>query len=84
LLFTNPEDYDPAKEDEAMSSDIHALNKDMVAAGVRIFVGGLLPANSARSQRAEADGKVVITDGPYLETKEHIDAFRSYKLQFLR
>jgi len=80
VAIHHPEDYDPFKEDEAMSSDIHALNKEMVAAGVRSFVGGLLPASSARSLRAEADGKVVITDGPYLETKEHIGAFRSYKL----
>jgi len=80
VAIHHPEDYDPFKEDEAMSSDIHALNKEMVAAGVRSFVGGLLPASSARSLRAEADGMVVITDGPYLETKEHIGAFRSYKL----
>ena len=58
-----------------MLTDIHALNKEMVAAGVRTFVGGLLPARSAKSLRAQLDGKVVITDGPYLETKEHIGGF---------
>jgi hypothetical protein len=47
----------------------------MVAAGVRIFVGGLSPAGSARSLRAAPDGEVLITDGPYLETKEHIGGF---------
>jgi hypothetical protein len=41
----------------------------MEAAGVRIFAGGLHPASSARSLRAQPDGKVLITDGPYLETK---------------
>jgi len=46
-----------------------------VAAGVRVFVGGLSPASSARSLRAHPDGKVLITDGPYLETKEHIGGF---------
>src|SRR5262245_66148271 len=69
------DDYDPSAEDEAMSHDIDALNEEMVAAGVRIFVGGLSPVSSARSLRAQPDGKVLITDGPYLETKEHIGGF---------
>jgi hypothetical protein len=74
VAIHHPDDYDPSAEDEAMSRDIDALNDEMVAAGVRIFVGGLSPARSARSLRAQPDGKVLITDGPYLETKEHIGA----------
>jgi len=46
-----------------------------VAAGVRVFVGGLHPASKAKSLRRQSDGKVFITDGPYLETKEHIGGF---------
>ena len=46
-----------------------------MAAGVRIFVGGLRPASSATSLRVRGDGKVLITDGPYLETKEHVGGF---------
>jgi hypothetical protein len=52
-----------------MSRAIDVLNEEMVAVGVRIFVGGLRPASSARSLRARPNGKVLITDGPYLETK---------------
>jgi hypothetical protein len=48
---------------------------EMVAAGVRVFVGGLRRASSAKSLRAHSDDKVLITDGPYLETKEHIGGF---------
>jgi hypothetical protein len=33
------------------------------------------PASNARSLRAQPDGKVLITDGPYLETKELIGSF---------
>ena len=47
----------------------------MEAAGVRIFAGGLHPASSARSLRAQPDGTVLITDGPYLEAKEHVGGF---------
>ncbi len=51
------------------------LNEEMIAKGVRIFAGGLRSASSAKSLRAQPDGKVLITDGPYLETKEHIGGF---------
>jgi hypothetical protein len=58
--------------DEAIGREIHALNKEMIAAGVRKFACGL---GSAKSLRPQTDGKVLITDGPYLETKEHIGGF---------
>lgn len=69
----HPDDYDPAvAEDEAMSRDIDALNDEMKAAGIRIFVGGLHLASRAKSLRAQPDGEVIVTDGPYLETREHV------------
>ena len=58
-----------------MSRDIDALNDEMEAACVRIFVGGLSSARSARSLRVQPAGKVLVTDGPYTETKEHIGGF---------
>ncbi|MGH7620192.1 MAG: YciI family protein [Gemmatimonadaceae bacterium] len=75
VAIHHPDDYDPSAEDEAMARDIHALNAEMKAAGVRVFVGGLGPPSSAKSLRAQPDGKVHITDGPYLETKEHVGGF---------
>jgi hypothetical protein len=76
VAIHHPDDYDPAvAEDEAMHRDIDVLNDEMVAAGVRIFVGGLQPVSSARSLRAQPNGKVLITDGPYLESKEYIGGF---------
>ena len=75
VAIHHPDNYDPSKEGEAMARDIDALNEEMVAAGVRIFVGGLTAASDARSLRAQPDGKVLVTDGPYLETKEHIGGF---------
>jgi hypothetical protein len=71
----HPDDFDSAKEPESTVRDIQALNREMVAAGVRVFVGGLAPARRAKSVRAQPDGKVLITDGPYIETKEHIGGF---------
>jgi hypothetical protein len=75
IAIHHPDNYDPSLEDEAMEHAIDVLNEEMVARGVRIFVGGLRPASSAKSIRAQPDGKMLITDGPYLETKEHIGGF---------
>jgi hypothetical protein len=75
VAIHHPDNYDPSLEDEAMGRDIDVLNEEMIAAGVRIFAGGLRPASNAKSLRAQPGGKVLITDGPYLETKEHIGGF---------
>jgi hypothetical protein len=75
VAIHHPDEFDPFREDEATVRDIHALNLEMIAAGVRIFAGGLSSASSAKSLRAQRDGKVLITDGPFLEAKEHVGGF---------
>ncbi len=75
VAIYRPDDYDGAVETEAMTNEIHALNREMMAAGARKFACGLSAASSAKSLRAQPNGKVLITDGPYVETKEHIGGF---------
>lgn len=75
VAIYHPHDYDPSTEGEAMSRDIDALNEEMEAARVRIFAGGLSPARGARSLRAQPGGTVLVTDGPFIEAKEHIGGF---------
>lgn len=72
VTIHHPEGYDPSVEDEAMTRDIDELNDEMVAAGVRVFVGGLHGPEHAKAIRAQPDGEVIVTDGPYLEAKEYI------------
>ena len=67
-----PDDFDPSTMDEAAGQKIHALNEEMITAGVRKFACGL---GAAKSLRGQTDGGVLITDGPYLEAKEHIGGF---------
>lgn len=67
-----PDNFDASQVDEAMGTAIHTLNKEMIAAGVRKFACGLGAAKSLRAQRG---GEVLVTDGPYLEAKEHIGGF---------
>jgi hypothetical protein len=71
----HPDDYDPSVETEATIEEIHALNRELIAAGARKFACGLSPAGNAKSLRAQPDGKVLVTDGPYTETKQHMGGF---------
>jgi hypothetical protein len=75
VAIQHPENYDPSLEGEAMIRDIGALNQEMDAAGARFFAGGMESASHAKSLRKQPDGNVSITDGPYLEAKEHIGGF---------
>ena len=70
-----PDDFDPSAVTEAMIEEIHALNREMIAAGVRKFACGISPAGNAKTLRKQPDGKVLVTDGPYTETKEHMGGF---------
>ena len=70
-----PDDFDPSTVTEAMIEEIHALNREMDAAGVTKFACGITPPANAKTVRKHRDGKVSVTDGPYTETKEHIGGF---------
>jgi hypothetical protein len=70
-----PDDFDPSTVTEAMVEQIHAVNRELIAAGVRKFACGISPASDAKTVRKQPDGTVLITDGPYTEAKEHIGGF---------
>jgi hypothetical protein len=55
--------------------EIHALNREMIAKGVRKFACGISPVANAKTVRKQSDGTVLVTDGPYTEAKEHIGGF---------
>lgn len=76
VALHRPDDYDPAAaEDDVMGRGISALNEAMVAAGVRVFVGGLRPPAQATSLRPQPDGQVLAAPGPYLRGGEHVGGF---------
>jgi hypothetical protein len=75
VAIHHPDDFEPGSEDEETRRDIAALNDEMKAAGVRVFVGGLQAPSTAKSLRVQPGGTVRVTDGPYAETKEHIGGF---------
>ena len=70
-----PDDFDPSTVTQEMIDEIHALNREMDAAGVTKFACGIAPPADAKTVRKQSDGKVLVTDGPYTETKEHMGGF---------
>ena len=70
-----PDNFDPSSVTEEMMEEIHALNRELIAAGARKFACGIAPPAAAKTVRKQSDGKVLITDGPYTETKEHMGGF---------
>jgi hypothetical protein len=71
----HPDNYDRSAESEAMLEEVHALNREMIAAGARKLAQGLQPPGSAKSLRRQPSGNALVTDGPYTETKEHMGGF---------
>ena len=59
-----PDNFDPSPVTEAMMEEIHALNRELIAAGVRKFACGISPASSAKTLRKQPDGRVLVTSGP--------------------
>jgi hypothetical protein len=47
---------------------------DLQAAGAWVFTAGLHPASTATVLRVR-DGETVVTDGPFIEGKEHLGGF---------
>ena len=60
----------PAALNKIMS-DVITLQREMQSAGVWVFSGGLHAANSATVLRHQ-NGDIVLTDGPFIESKEQI------------
>jgi hypothetical protein len=52
-----------------------AVIEEMKAAGVFLFSNGALDATTAVCSVEAKDGEPVFTDGPYVESKEHLGGF---------
>jgi hypothetical protein len=76
VAIHHPEGYDASvSEDQAMGKAIDDLNDEMVAAGIRIFVGGMHPPSSARTLRLQRGGEILVTEGLCLGTREYVGGF---------
>jgi hypothetical protein len=73
LLSIYQPDGDPPPADvlEQIAGDLEALNRELREAGVWVFSGGLHAASTATVIDPRLDD-LPMTDGPYVEGKEHI------------
>jgi hypothetical protein len=75
LSVYHGEDGSPAPEAvEKIVRDVDALNAELQAAGAWVFAGGLFPSSTATVLQVQG-GDVLVTDGPFIEGKEHIGGF---------
>ena len=75
LSVYQPDREPPADLDlDQIRRDAEAVQEELKAADGWVFSGGLSPAGSATVVRAK-DGDVLMTDGPYVEGKEHVGGF---------
>jgi len=77
LLSVHNDGTSPYATEEDMQAAFAAtgvFNAELQQAGMWVFAGGLMPPSTAKVLRLR-DGAVDRTDGPYLESKEHIGGF---------
>jgi hypothetical protein len=75
-------DPPPAEVLEGIARDLEALNTEMRAAGAWVFSGGLHAASTATVVDPRRDD-LPMTDGPYVEGKEHIGGLSIIKADSL-
>jgi hypothetical protein len=73
LLAVRYGDQPSAEEFRRLCVDVPALDAKMEDAGVFVFHGGVLPESATVVRKSGDD--ILITDGPYAETKEHLAGF---------
>ena len=71
LLTIQQPDGPPPPGLEQIMADLAAVNRELEAAGVLVFTGGLHAPGTATVARLRDDG-MLFTDGPYVESKEHV------------
>jgi len=64
----------PAEVLDKIMRDVDALNQELKASGTWVFAGGLHPSSTATVVRLQ-DGEMLVTDGPFVEGKEHVGGF---------
>jgi hypothetical protein len=79
-VHSGPADYARSPEEmQPMFDAVDAYNQKAQDAGIWVFAGGLQPGELATVVDNTGDAPV-ITDGPYLETKEWIGGFWVFEL----
>jgi hypothetical protein len=77
MLAVHHRDGDPVPDQAAMQrmfAQVDAFNKKVVEQGKWVFGGGLCEPETA-TVVSVTDGKIMTTDGPWTESREHLGGF---------
>ena len=72
----------PPERLEPIMREVEAVTRELQASGSWVFAGGLHEASTSTVLRPQ-EGDVLITDGPFVEGKEHLGGFTILKAQDL-
>ncbi|MEV6102126.1 YciI family protein [Nocardia sp. NPDC051981] len=74
LSVYQPDDTAPPDNLDEIMSELTALDTEMRESGAWVFAAGLHAPSTATVLRAQGS-EVLVTDGPFAESKEHIGGF---------
>ncbi len=76
LLAVHSDESAPMSDEQMQAAfkAVGAFNRELRQTGAWVFAGGLEPLASTTVVRAQG-GEVIVTDGPFAETKEQIGGF---------
>ena len=77
ISLFSPDGPPPAEVDLGrIMTDLEVVNDEIRAAGSRVVAGGLGDQTSATTiRKSDAVADAVLTDGPFIEAKEHLGGF---------
>jgi hypothetical protein len=69
------DEVEPTEADiQRMYAQVDSFNEELRTSGAWVFAGGLEPASTATVVTSNGSG-TTMTDGPYIEAKEHLGGF---------
>jgi hypothetical protein len=76
LLAVHSDESAPMSDEQMQAAfkAVDAFNRELMQTGAWVFAGGLEPLASTTVVRAQG-GEVIVTDGPFAETKEQIGGY---------
>lgn len=80
ISMYQPGDGTPAPPEilEPVMREMYAIKQELETAGQWVFAGGLHPPSTATVLKSSGDD-VLVTDGPFVEGKEHLGGFTIIK-----
>lgn len=79
VIEPSGDEVPPPEVLEPIMRDVERVHRELEEAGAWVFGGGLHPKSAATTIRHDGQ-ELVVTDGPFLETKEQIGGFSIIKV----